>query len=432
MPAHSTLDVEIQPETGVDLSLYGYQSAAGRKPTLPPNGASSMCEASALHGERSIRVKSNPGKREKIKLIATTNPYTVVIGVAGAYNIDKGGFTLSAKLKVRGAGVPNTGPPPIKLVRAKHNQTTTIRGDIRGGKIIPLDWASRSGTACWPATRNVHYNGNHVLYRLEMPPYSEMKVELKPKPGVDLSLYGYQTGRRVTLPPNGASHLCEASALHGVRNIRTTANPGQPERIKLVALKNPYTVIIGVAGAQKARAGAFELKIDLAVRKQTIARHDTAAGEDDPNQARDNGYVRSHRSGTRDSFEMGQYIPGGLLASNAQCPLQWPPCSLPIRYAPQSKLEVELTPKHNADLSIYGYQSGLGRDPVLPPKGAASTCEASALYGIRKRSITTNPGGKEVIKLMSVRNPYTVIIGVAGAHKTQKGAFDIKFNLKPR
>jgi len=268
MPPHSQLEVELVPAKGVDLSLYGYQTGTRGKLSLPPSGAGSPCEASAMKGNRKYGAKHNPGMPEVIKLTAIRNPYRVVVGVAGSNGALKGQFKINFKLKVAPKDIPNTGPPPISKVKLKDNATTTKSGRIDGGKQISLKWASQSGTACFPGTRNNFYNGKHVLYEVAMPPHSQLEVELVPAKGVDLSLYGYQTGTRgkLSLPPSGAGSPCEASAMKGNRKYGAKHNPGMPEVIKLTAIRNPYRVVVGVAGSNGALKGQFKLKMTLKKR----------------------------------------------------------------------------------------------------------------------------------------------------------------------
>ena len=143
IPAQSTLELQLAPERGRDLSLYAYMLGTGRE-RLPPNGASGLCEASHLYGIKTRGVTKNPGKIERIKLQATTRPYTVIIGVAGAHKETHGRFKLTGRLTVARKSIPNTGPPKIQTIQLKPNATTRVRGNIRVGKKIPLAWASGS------------------------------------------------------------------------------------------------------------------------------------------------------------------------------------------------------------------------------------------------------------------------------------------------
>src|SRR5690606_26324897 len=120
---------------------------------------------------------------------------------------------------------------------------------------------------CFPATRNEHFNGNHVAYSFSLPRYTNATVELIPKKAnLDLSLYAYTMGTtRNDLPPNVSSVVtCEAS--YGSTNMTHPYNPGATESIQLTAINNPYNAIIRVAGAQGLKKGDFTLKVTLAPR----------------------------------------------------------------------------------------------------------------------------------------------------------------------
>ncbi len=267
MPSHSQLEVEVVPAKGVDLSLYGYQSGTKGKLPLPPNGAGSVCEASAMKGNRKYGAKHNPGMPEVIKFTAIRNPYRVVVGVVGSNGAAKGSFKLNFRLKVAPKDIPNTGPPPLKKLSLKSG-TASISGTINGGKEISLKWASTSSSACFPATQNHFYTGKHVLFQVDHPKQSYLEVELVPAKGVDLSLYGYQTGTtgKVPLPPNGTGSICEASAMRGIKKYGAKHNPGMAELIKFTAIRNPYRVVIGVVGAHKLGKGSFKLNIKVKKR----------------------------------------------------------------------------------------------------------------------------------------------------------------------
>ncbi len=243
LPPKSTMVIELIPGANDDLSLYAYSGGGGK---LPPAVTSVVsCEASYNTGRNKI---------EKVELRAIKNGYDVVIGVAGARKATTGSFRLSVKLDTAAAGVPNTGPPPIKTLTAKKGKTVQVTGRIDGGKVIPLDWAALSSMACWPATQNAQFDGNHVLYKTQLPPKSTMIIELEPGSRDDLSLYAYSGGGG-KLPPDVSSVVtCEASNATG-RN--------KSEKVELRAIRNGYDVVIGVAGARKVTKGSFKLKVTL-------------------------------------------------------------------------------------------------------------------------------------------------------------------------
>lgn len=265
LPPQSVMKIKAIPsKADLDISLYAYQVGTSTK-TLPPEIATATtCEAS--YGSNSISAPYNPGSKEKVELNATTNPYNVIIGVAGAQGVKKGDFTLEIDLTT--AAPPPTGviteATPISV---QSGQTASAKGKIDKGVQIDLAWAANSSVACFPATSFDQFDGSHVMYQFDLPKYTTATVEMTPKAAdLDLNLYAYSVGATSTvLPPNVPSCVsCEAS--YGTNNINTRYNPGGTEKVELVAINNPYRVFIGVAGSQKITKGSFDLKVTLKPR----------------------------------------------------------------------------------------------------------------------------------------------------------------------
>jgi hypothetical protein len=265
LPAKSVMKIKLIPKKAdQDISLYAYQVGTTNT-TLPPAIASAVsCEAS--YGSKSISAPYNPGAEEKVELNATTNPYNVVIGVAGAQGLQKGEFTLEIDLVT-------AAPPPSGVISAAtaisvaSGQTAAVEGQINGGVQIDLAWAANSSVACFPATSFDQFDGSHVVYQFDLPKYTTATVELIPKAAtLDLNLYAYSVGASSTvLPPSVPSCVsCEAS--YGTKSISNRYNPGGSEKVELVAINNPYRVFVGVAGAQKINQGSFDLKVTLKPR----------------------------------------------------------------------------------------------------------------------------------------------------------------------
>lgn len=265
LPAKSVLKIELVPKDKLsDLSLYAF-SVGPSNQALPP-AVTSVVSCEASYGSKSISKPYNPGQKESVELNATTNPYRVVVGVAGAQKLNKGAFTL--KFDLTTAAPPKTGViGSAEPVGITGNGIKSVSGKIDGGIEIDLAWAANSSVACFPATRNEHFNGNHVAYSFSLPRYTNATVELIPKKAnLDLSLYAYTMGTtRSDLPPNVSSVVtCEAS--YGTKSISKPYNPGATESVHLTAINNPYNAIIGVAGAQGLKTGDFTLKVTLAPR----------------------------------------------------------------------------------------------------------------------------------------------------------------------
>jgi hypothetical protein len=98
---------------------------------------------------------------------------------------------------------------------------------------------------------------------------------------------------------------------------------------------------------------------------------------------------------------------------------------------------VTVTPKDNAQVSLYALRQGTsGTDQSVPPNvKSAISCEAS--YPI----YANLPGGKTVknkddgtrkIEYTSVGSAYSILIGVAGAKGATDGEFTLKVEIKNR
>jgi hypothetical protein len=92
-PAHSILRITVEPEDGVDVSLYGYQVSTNYYP-VPPDVGSAICE----YGAASTIEGPNPGEAESIELHATTNSYNVLFAVVGAEGARSGDFKITIEL----------------------------------------------------------------------------------------------------------------------------------------------------------------------------------------------------------------------------------------------------------------------------------------------------------------------------------------------
>ncbi len=146
--------------------------------------------------------------------------------------------------------------------------TTVITGNLEAGKTMPLRWAESSQVACFPGTRFVEFQGNHVLYRMVMPPYSELKITVTPKDRKNrTNIYALRLGaNNYDLPPNIVRAIsCEAGypLYAGNPNLRA---PAKPQSVEYISVNKPYNIVIGVAGAKDVLSGEYELKIELKSR----------------------------------------------------------------------------------------------------------------------------------------------------------------------
>jgi len=147
-----------------------------------------------------------------------------------------------------------------------------VAGNIKDGtKLSSLRWAERSSVACFPGTRFEMFTGNHVFYRITLPAASAMKVTVTPAKGKKINLYALRQGmRRQAVPPNVTSAIsCEASypIYANVSKTRRVSNKDDGTRkVEYISVNSPYSILIGVAGAEGLTEGDFKLKIEIKSR----------------------------------------------------------------------------------------------------------------------------------------------------------------------
>jgi hypothetical protein len=261
LPRQSVMKVTVVPDNKtLDVNVYALQVSSTDFARVPPK----MPTATACEAGFNQQTETNPGVTESVTLNATTNPYNVVIGVAGPKGVVAGGYTLKVELTTK-AEVQSATLVPV-AVESKSGSVVTVKGKLEDGGKIALDWAAKSSMACWPSTEDMNFNGNHTLFTTTLPSYSDLQITAVPlDPKLDLSVYSYMVSATSTptLPPGISSALsCEAGY-----DAKKDKNPGASETVKQIALKNPYRVVIGVAGANGAATGPFELKIDVKPKK---------------------------------------------------------------------------------------------------------------------------------------------------------------------
>ncbi len=264
LPSYSEVTIKLIPEnSNENMSLYAY-SIGTTNHTIPQNLSSCVsCEASHKW-DRPVRGKTQDHTRT-VELRAIKNPYNVVVGVSGPANV-KGKFRLEIYLKTRVERTFDSKPAKVYDIKAEKGRYLNYNGNISEGKTIPLEWASTSNMACFPATRNEEFRGNHVFFRLEIPKYSQMKVTVTSKDGKRINLYAISGYNGQSLPPDISSCVtCEAGYAKYVGNTDLTKSAG-PQSIELMAINRGYHVLIGVAGAKDATSGEFELRVELTGR----------------------------------------------------------------------------------------------------------------------------------------------------------------------
>jgi len=422
LPAKSIATITLRGKSrGKDVNLYTYRAAVGEK-LIPPNINGTQCEAS--YGTAMVGTKPNPGEVESIDMWAIQNPYTIYVGVAGYKGIEAAAFEL--EVNIVSAPPPKTGRiSGFTPIAVKAGQTK-VSGKIDGGAEIDLDWAQGSAVNCFPGNHFDAFSGKHVLYRFDLPAKSNAKITLRAKDKTkDLSLYTYRAavGEKL-IPPEIYGTQCEAS--YGTAIVGTKPNPGEDEKLEMVSIANPYSIYIGVAGYKGVTSADFELTIDLT----------TAAP---PKTGRITGF-------TPIDVKAGQTKVSGKIDGGAEIDLDWAQGSA-VNCFPGNHFDAfsgkhvlyrfDLPAKSNSkitlrakdktkDLSLYTYRAAVG-EKLIPPEIYGTQCEAS--YGAAVVGTQPNPGVDETLEMVSIANPYSIYIGVAGYKGVTSADFELTIDL---
>jgi len=102
-----------------------------------------------------------------------------------------------------------------------------------------------------------------------------------------------------------------------------------------------------------------------------------------------------------------------------------------FKIPPYSEVVITVIPNNkSANFSIYGYQVGSTSYPVVPDLSSCVSCEAEHKWDYPKRGKTQDH--TRSIKFNSIKNPYNIFIGVAGAEGVTTGKYTLKIDLKSR
>lgn len=155
--------------------------------------------------------------------------------------------------------------PTMWSVKTVANKTATVEGSLKDGiKLGDLSWAWNSSNACFPATQQAKFTGNHVFLVAKLPSRSIMTVTVVPKKsGVNLSLYGYQIAEGQTTLPEALHSCVTCEADHKWDYPKRGKTQGDERTMTFNATTNSYNVVIGVTGANGLTEGDFTLSISL-------------------------------------------------------------------------------------------------------------------------------------------------------------------------
>lgn len=179
-------------------------------------------------------------------------------------------FILSLVLATA-LNAPAIAADSVTPITVSGDKPATVTGNLKSGKKIPLEWAEKSNVACFPGTRFEMFDGNHVFYRVTLPPKKKIDIKLTP---VDkskvINLYALRQGAgKQAVPPNITSAIsAEASypmyARKGGKIIKN-ADDGI-RKIDFISVQKPYSILIGVAGAKGTTEGEYKLSVNIGAR----------------------------------------------------------------------------------------------------------------------------------------------------------------------
>lgn len=324
-------------------------------------------------------------------------------------------------------------PSNVKKIEVKPNGTVSVSGNLSSGKKIEdLSWASQSSVACWPATQNTKFRGNHVLYSTVIPKKSEMYIKVIPDDkNANFSIYAYQIGTTnyATVPDLSTCVACEAEHKWDYPKVGKTQD--HTREVYLNAIANPYNVVIAVVGADGLTTGGFKLEIKLVGGAEELAQ----------NQAEVKVTTVECKANSTVSFK-GDLKNGVLIndlswastSSNA-C---WPATQnkkftghhvlYKTALPKQAKMYIKVIPDDkNANFSIYAYQVGTTNNSVVPNLASCVTCEAEHKWDYPKAGRTQDHTREVYVN--SIKNPYNIFIGVVGADGLKAGGYTLEVKV---
>ncbi len=158
---------------------------------------------------------------------------------------------------------------PILLDIQSGNNPIKVKGNLANGFLMnDLSWAWNSSVACFPETQEEKFTGRHVLYQIDLPAYTSLEIRVVPQDRrANFSLYAYEVGKvksSNTVPNLSRCIRCEAD--HESDHTRRGGQDHTRTVTDILALRNPYQVVIGVAGAKGLQQGGYELQIKVKKR----------------------------------------------------------------------------------------------------------------------------------------------------------------------
>ena len=102
-----------------------------------------------------------------------------------------------------------------------------------------------------------------------------------------------------------------------------------------------------------------------------------------------------------------------------------------------SSMIVTVTPKNNAQISLYALRQGSSPNSQTVPPNVRSAISCEASYPIYAnlgggRTVRNKDDGTRKVEYISVNSPYSILIGIAGAKGAAEGEFKLNIEIKSR
>ena len=439
LPAASEMTITVQPDPGVEVSVWGYRIGSSSYRLPPALYTCAGCEAGFAN---ELDKSPNPGEAESLYFInpADDKSYNIVFAVAGydptndfGVSGTDGAYSVGVEIRESlGSHCPESLPgatyplwPGTVELLTLSNGTASTSGNLDTGACTDLEFANTS--FCFPTNQFDHFEGNVVMYALSepMPPRSTLDITLTPESGLDANLFGYRMGTNdYNIPPDLTGvFVCEADYPSGVG---FSTNPGETETIHFEnpSYTNTYHIAFGVAGPTGVTSGSYSVDVELAeevvhceeslpgdtytswpasVQEVTLdgsgdatVSGNLSTGECTNLEFAENAQVACFPSVDFDYFEGNHnyyYLDGGL--------------------PPNSTVNIWVQPDPGVDVSLYGYSAGTDDFLVPPNVGGVLACEAHFSPSI---GYVPNPGEPQSIFFNnpSDTSSYSLFFAVAG------------------
>jgi hypothetical protein len=323
-------------------------------------------------------------------------------------------------------------PSNVNPLNVIPNKPFSVKGNLsQGQKIDDLSWASSSAVACFPATQNTKFRGNHVLYNMVIPPHAELNITVIPDDkNANFSLYAYQIGTTnySTVPNLTSCVTCEADHKWDRQKVNQTQD--HTRKVYLNSIDGSYNIVIGVVGAEGLTTGGYTLKIDLVA--------DEPLAEQKPLKM----YTCKTEKGKVITYngDLGEGVPIEDLSWASTSSMACFPGTQNEKFRGNHiiyitemptycDLEITVIPEDvNANFSIWAYQVGLTNNSVPPNVSSCIACEADHKWDYQKKGKTQDH--TRTVTLNSLYDPYKVVIGVAGAKGVTSGKFKLKITCR--